>query len=76
VFLKKLSALLRFGVSFHSAVVRLFRAEHDGLRAGALKCCDDFFPAGLGQVMREKAAIAYDNSECHFALHCHVPAPL
>jgi hypothetical protein len=26
--------------------------------------------------MREKAAIAYDNSECHLALRCHVVAPL
>jgi hypothetical protein len=57
-------------------MMRLLRAEHDGRRARGLKYCDDFFPPGFGQVMRKKAAIAYDNSECHLALRCHVVAPL
>ena len=80
-FLKSSAQLLGLSVSFHCAVVRLFRAEHDGLRACGFKCCDDFFTAGLGQVMREKAAISYNNSKCHLALRCHdhcsfvAPAP-
>ena len=41
----------------------------------AFKNCDDLFAAGLGQMIREKAAIAYDHSKCHFALRCHVLAP-
>ena len=31
VFLEQLGAALRLGVGFHRAVLRLFRAEHDGL---------------------------------------------
>jgi hypothetical protein len=76
VFLEERGAALGLSVSFHRAVMRLVRAEHDGHRSGGLKDCDDFFAAGFGQVMREKSAIAYDDSECHFALRCHVRAPL
>ena len=76
VLFEELRAALRFGVSFDRAEVRLLRTKDDGRCARRLENRDDFITAGLGQVVREKAAITNYDSKGHFALRCHVLAPI
>ena len=66
--LEKLRALLRFGVGFHGAVLRIFGAEHDRLRACCFQNGDDFFTASLGQMVGKIAAVPDDNPKGHGAL--------
>ncbi len=75
VLLEELGALLRLSVRFHRAMLRFFRAQHDGARAGRLQNCDDLFAAGLGQMIGEESAVAHHYTKCHFALRCHLLAP-
>ncbi len=42
------------------------------LRARGLKNLDDLVAAGLGQMIREKSAIAHNDSKCHYSLRCHI----
>ena len=63
--------MLRLGVGFYRAVLRILGPEDDHFRAGCFKHRDDFFVAGLGQMIGKKAAVANYNSKRHGSLCCH-----
>ncbi len=71
VLLEQFGAMLRLSVGFHCAVLRFLGPEHDRRRSRGLKHGNDFFSAGLGQMIRKESAISYNHSKCHLSLRCH-----
>ena len=60
---EEVRALAGFGAGFHGAVLGVLRRRADHAIAGSGERGDHFLAAALGQVIREEAAIADDDSE-------------
>ena len=75
VAVKQLRALAGIRTGFHSTVLRVFRGENHYAVAGGFQHADDFLTAGLGQVIREEAAIADDDAKGLFSRHRYYSFP-
>ena len=62
--LEELGALLRVGPRLHRPVLRLLRAQGDGLDALFLQHGEDGLAALLAELGGEKAAVAHQHPEC------------
>ncbi|MGB2635985.1 MAG: hypothetical protein WAM58_18800 [Candidatus Acidiferrum sp.] len=69
---EQFGAAFGFLVSFHGAVFALLRRERDHVEAGILQGLQHFFAAGLGQMVRKKSPVPYNQPHCHFFLAGHV----
>src|SRR3954463_13174161 len=53
-------------MGFNGAVLRLFRAENDGIHSSVLNRGDHFFATGLGQMVWEETTVADNQPHGHF----------
>jgi len=68
---KEFGTAFGFFVSFHGAMFALFRLQSDEVVTGFLQRLYHFLPARLGQVIREKSPVAYDEAHSHLLLAWH-----
>ena len=74
MFLEQRGTPFGFFMRFDSAMLAIFRPEHDTLIAGLGDRPHHLFASSLGELIGEEAAIPHNDPECHFAgSHNHAP---
>jgi len=70
---EEIGAALRLFPCFHRPVFTLLWSQRQDVYVSCFQHTDHLLPSALGQVVREKASIAYDETHRHFLVSHRMP---
>src|SRR3954463_15911328 len=70
---EEIGAAPRLFPCFHGAVLTLLWSQRHNVNVSRFQYTDHLLPSALGQVVREKASIAYDEAHRHFLVSHRMP---
>ena len=70
---EEIGAAPRLFPCFHRAVLTLLWSQRHNVNVSRFQYTDHLLPSALGQVVREKASIAYDEAHRHFLVSHRMP---